>query len=100
MNTCALCGTELNKNFCSFCDMELQKRYIMKNGQRLNQSEQFKELPDKSLLFQGTRDLMMLETIDLMCLLREARSFRIALLFDLYSLYNKKGATCMIMCTP
>jgi|SRR5690625_1046863 len=76
MNTCALCGTELDDIYCFFCEMELDKRYILKDGERLHQSKMFKGVPDRSLIFRSTKELMSMETIDLLCLLRDARSFR------------------------
>src|SRR5690625_2236801 len=76
MNTCALCGTELDIAFCPFCEMELEERYISKDGKRLSQFDTFQGIPDRSLIFQSTKELMKMETIDLICLLSEARSYR------------------------
>lgn len=76
MSTCAFCGTELDNTYCSYCEMELESRYILKNGERLGQFKGFSGYPDKSLVFSSTKDLIKLETIELLCLLREARSHR------------------------
>ena len=76
MVTCGFCGSELEINYCSFCDMELEKRYILKDGQRLAQKELFLGFPNQNEVFQSTKELMKKETIDLFCLLREARRLR------------------------
>lgn len=76
MLTCAFCGSEIKNKFCAFCEMELQDRHIMRDGKRLNQAEKFLGYPSSSQIHQSTSDLMGMETITLLCLLREARSFR------------------------
>lgn len=76
MKTCGLCGTKLDNNYCSYCEMELKERYILKDGQRLRQGSDFMGYPDRSKIFSTTNELMQLETIELLCLLREARSYR------------------------
>lgn len=88
MKTCAFCGSEININFCDFCDMELEEKYILVNGERLAQYKDFKGYPDHSLIFSSTKELMKLETIELLCLLREARSHR-ANVFNLRLLRHK-----------
>lgn len=76
MNTCGLCGSELEKKYCNFCEMELEDRYIMQDGKRLNQTDWFFAYPDESEVFSTTKELMEKETLDLLCLLREARKMR------------------------
>lgn len=76
MKTCGFCGSKLNNNFCTFCEIELSDKYIMKDGNRLNQFESFKGYPNESEIYKSTKELMELETIHLLCLLREARSVR------------------------
>jgi len=74
MRSCAYCGTELNTNYCSFCVMELTDRYILQDGKRLDNS--IKNYPDQSGIFKNTPELLKLETIELLCLLRHARNYR------------------------
>src|SRR5699024_2645198 len=88
MKTCAFCGSEIELRYCDFCDMELEEKYILVNGERLAQYKAFKGYPDQSLIFSSTKELMELETIDLLCLLREARSHR-ANVFNLRLLRHK-----------
>lgn len=76
MKTCGLCGTPLNDLYCPYCEMELEERYIMQDGQRLKQSKEFGGYPNSSKIFCKTEELMRLETIELLCLLREARKYR------------------------
>lgn len=54
--------------------MELSDKYILENGKRLNNSiEHYPEMPG---IFKSTKELMQLETIELLCLLRHARNYR------------------------
>jgi len=76
MNTCGFCATELQENYCSFCEMQLLDQHVMNDGKRLNQAEQFKHLPDPEEIFATTTELMQKETIELLCLLKEARKIR------------------------
>lgn len=76
MFTCAFCGSEVEEEYCAFCEMELTNKYIMKDGKRLNQAEKFLGYPNRSEVYKSTKELMKLETIHLLCLLREARSIR------------------------
>lgn len=76
MITCAFCGSEIKENYCAFCEMELTNKYIMKDGKRLNQAEKFLGYPSRHEIYKSTKELMKLETIHLLCLLREARSIR------------------------
>jgi len=76
MKTCGFCASEINDNYCDFCQMELEDRYIMLDGKRLGQPKKFIGYPNTSEIFKRTSELMALETIDLLCLLREARTFR------------------------
>lgn len=76
MKTCAFCGSEININFCNFCDIDLENRYISKDGKRLSLLDNFQGYPDRTKIFMSTKELMELETIELLCLLREARSHR------------------------
>jgi|SRR5699024_8552357 len=74
MQTCAYCGTELETNYCSFCEMKLNERYILQNGKRLDNS--IENYPEQSGIFKNTLELLELETIELLCLLRHARNYR------------------------
>jgi|SRR5699024_7979564 len=82
MKTCGFCATELQDKYCSFCDMELLEQHIMTNGKRMNQAEQFTHLPDPQEIYSTTTELMEKETIELLCLLKEARKIRA----DMYQL--------------
>ena len=75
MQTCAYCGSkvEINK-YCSFCCMQLSDRYILKDGKRLSSS--IDHFPEKQGIFKNTPELLELETIELLCLLRHAREYR------------------------
>ncbi|WP_404456980.1 hypothetical protein LG329_19475 (plasmid) [Virgibacillus necropolis] len=74
MKTCAYCGTEIEQLYCSFCEMELTERYILQDGKRLSNAIDF--FPDLQGIFKNTSDLLKLETIELLCLLRHARNYR------------------------
>lgn len=54
--------------------MELSDRYILKEGKRLSQT--IPHLPPEGDIFKGTKELLKLETIELLCLLRYARKYR------------------------
>jgi len=54
--------------------MELTDRYILQDGKRLDNS--IKNYPDQSGIFKNTPELLKLETIELLCLLRHARNYR------------------------
>src|SRR5699024_2011304 len=74
MNTCGYCGSNLQDRYCSFCEMELTNRYILEDGKRLDTSIDF--FPEKQDIFKNTKELLELETIELLCLLRHAREYR------------------------
>lgn len=74
METCAYCGTEVNERYCSFCEMELTERYILQDGKRLKNS--IDHYPDMQRIFLSTPELLELETIELLCLLKHAREYR------------------------
>jgi|SRR5690625_200544 len=74
MNTCGYCGSNLQDRYCSFCEMELTNRYILEDGKRLDTSIDF--FPEKQDIFKSTKELLELETIELLCLLRHARDYR------------------------
>lgn len=74
MQTCAYCGSAVKNNYCSFCEMTLTDRYINQDGKRLTNS--IKHYPEKKGIFKNTADLLELETIELLCLLRHARDYR------------------------
>lgn len=74
MKTCAYCGSEVKGKYCSYCDMDLIDRYILDNGNRLSQS--ISHLPLDQDIFKTTKELIQLETIELLCLLRIARKYR------------------------
>jgi hypothetical protein len=76
MNTCGFCASQINNNYCDFCQMELEDKHITKDGQRFDQSKRFLGYPDRQEIFKSTKELMKLETIHLLCLLREARAYR------------------------
>lgn len=76
MNTCGFCACEIKNNFCDFCKMTLDDKHIMTDGKRFNQEENFLGYPNRYGVHKSTPELMDLETIDLLCLLREARAFR------------------------
>lgn len=76
MNTCGFCASEIDNNFCSFCEMELQDKHIMIDGHRFNQAERFEGYPAAHEIHKSTSELMKEDTIRLLCLLREARSAR------------------------
>lgn len=74
MRTCAYCGSELNNRYCSFCELELMDRYILKDGERLKND--IPHFPEQRDIFKSTSELLQLETIELLCLLRHARNYR------------------------
>jgi len=74
MKTCAYCASELETNYCSFCEMELSERYILEGGKRLKND--IPHFPDQGDIFKSTKDLLKLETLELLCLLRHARNYR------------------------
>lgn len=76
MFTCGFCGIEIKESYCDFCEMELEKRYILENGQRLPQKEKFLGFPNENEVRKSTKELMQKETIDLFCLLPVARRLR------------------------
>lgn len=76
MLTCGFCGTEVKNNFCSFCEMELVEKHILKDGKRFAQFYNFLGFPNESEVNKSTKELMEKETIDLFCLLRVARRLR------------------------
>lgn len=76
MNTCGFCGSEIDYAFCNFCEMELDERYILEDGKRLDQSKSFLGYPNRLEVYCSTKELMEKETLELLCLLREARKIR------------------------
>jgi len=54
--------------------MELTERYILEDGKRLNNA--IDVWPEKRDIFRSTPELLKFETIELLCLLREARDYR------------------------
>jgi len=60
--------------------MELTNKYILENGNRLNNVIEY--FPDLSGIFKSTKELLELETIELLCLLQHARQYR----SDVYNL--------------
>lgn len=76
MKTCGFCASEINDNYCDFCQMELEDRHVTLNGKRFEQAKRFLGYPDRHEIFKSTQELLELETIHLLCLLREARSHR------------------------
>src|SRR5699024_6689581 len=75
-STCGLCGSVLNDRYCDYCKMELGERYISKDGKRIEQSKMFLGYPSEIEVYSSTPELMKKETIELYCLLREARKMR------------------------
>lgn len=76
MKTCGFCASEVKNKYCDFCEMELESKHIMIDGKRFDQAKSFLGYPNRKDIHKSTPELMELETIDLLCLLREARSFR------------------------
>lgn len=76
MKTCGFCASGITENYCEFCDMVLKDKHITKNGERMNHEKRFKGYPDSSEVYSSTPELMTMETINLLCLLREARKIR------------------------
>lgn len=76
MLTCGFCASEIKNQYCAFCEMNLKEKHIMKDGERFDQTKRFWGYPDAAEIHRSTPELMQLETIELLCLLREARSFR------------------------
>lgn len=74
MKTCAYCGSEVEGNYCFYCQMELEQRYILKNGKRL--ANNIQQLPSEQEIFLSTQELMQRETMELLCLLKYARKHR------------------------
>ena len=54
--------------------MDLSDKYILQGGKRLNNAIEY--LPDQQGIFKRTKELLGLETIELLCLLRHARNHR------------------------
>src|SRR5699024_1620087 len=76
MNTCGFCASEITDYYCNFCEMNLDDNHISKNGERLNKINKFMGYPGSHEIYKTTPELMTLETIELLCLLREARRNR------------------------
>ncbi|TCP24464.1 hypothetical protein EV207_12524 [Scopulibacillus darangshiensis] len=74
MKTCAYCCSELQEKYCPFCDMVLAEKYVMENGERLSHSISW--YPEEHNIYKSTKDLLKLETIELICLLKHARAYR------------------------
>ncbi|GGJ57351.1 hypothetical protein [Virgibacillus salexigens] len=74
MKTCAYCATELKTDYCPFCEMELSECYILKDGERLKNDIPY--FPEQRDIFKSTKELLDLETLELLCLLRHARNYR------------------------
>lgn len=73
-HTCAYCGEKVIDNYCPFCEMELSQRYILENGERLDNT--IKYIPDEMDMYKSTSELLELETIHLLYLLTFARKRR------------------------
>lgn len=74
MKTCAYCGSELEGLYCSYCELVLSEKYIHEDGKRM--SHTIEAYPDESRMFKSTRELLTLETIELLYILRYARKHR------------------------
>lgn len=80
MKTCAFCASEINNNYCTFCEMELEDRFILNDGERMKNTINY--IPDQPEMFKNTKELKKKETIELLFLLRFARQYR----SDIYNL--------------
>jgi hypothetical protein len=89
MKTCAYCGTELEGSYCPYCELVLSEKYINEDGKRV--SNRIEAYPDESMLFKSTRELMTLETIELLYLLRYAREHR-SMVYHMRINVNKAAA--------
>lgn len=74
MKTCAYCGSELESKLCDYCQLELEGNYILEDGKRIESI--IDHFPDQSGIFQNTKELLQLKTIELLCLLQHARKYR------------------------
>ncbi|MDN4075453.1 hypothetical protein [Fictibacillus terranigra] len=79
MKTCAYCGSQVTYKhsgdcYCSFCEMQLKLEDVQENGQRKNLLPACQ--PSLSDLNKTTPELMLLSTVELLCLLKFARKER------------------------
>lgn len=88
MISCAYCGSVVQNKYCAYCEMTLSDRYILEDGKRL--SNAIEELPHERDMFKSTKELLQLETIELLCLLRYARQYR-SEIYNVRLLTHKAG---------
>jgi hypothetical protein len=91
MKTCGYCGSEVSsldeKHFyCDFCEMKLSRDRVTENGER--RSIYFRDFAFLDWIKRSTPELMMLHTVELLLLLREARKAR-SDNFGVLHLFNK-----------
>lgn len=74
MKTCGYCGTEIQEDYCSFCELTLDDKYVLEGNQRVDHV--IERRPDEAAIFLSTTALLTFETVDLLFLLKYARSYR------------------------
>ncbi|MGG4278097.1 hypothetical protein ABEW25_22055 [Bacillus subtilis] len=79
MKTCPYCGSKVEKldhlrYYCEFCTMNIPSDLVKEDGVRI--SVIYKERASKNDLEKTTPELMLLPTVDLLFLLKEARKQR------------------------
>ncbi|MEK4448677.1 hypothetical protein N1I81_22845 [Bacillus sp. FSL M8-0052] len=79
MKTCPYCGSKVetidhSRYYCEFCTMNISSDLVKKDGVRI--SVVYKEGASKKDLEKSTPELMTLSTVNLLFLLKEARTVR------------------------
>ena len=74
MKTCGYCGTNLQEHYCSFCELTLDEKHVLDAHKRVNHV--IESTPDGAAIFLSTAELLTFETIELLFLLKYARSYR------------------------
>jgi hypothetical protein len=74
MKTCGYCGREIQGDYCSFCELMLDKKYVLEGHKRVDHV--IERTPDEAAIFLTTAELLTFETVDLLFLLKYARSYR------------------------
>ena len=74
MKTCGYCGTDIQGDHCSFCELTLDDKHVLEGHKRVDHV--IERTPDEAAIFLTTDELLTFETIDLLFLLKYARSYR------------------------
>ena len=74
MKSCGYCGTEIHERYCSFCQLTLDEKHVLDAHKRVDHV--IESTPDEAAIFLSTSELLTFETIELLFLLKYARSYR------------------------